>query len=126
MLGVWLPVLAYVVLVFVLSSIPDLAPPRTINHLDKLAHLLEYSIMGWLLARAFKRNRPHRVVRWASLSLITGAGIAVLDEVYQGTVGRDQSIADWTFDVVGLTTAVLVMIWFLARKQESIEKGDGW
>ena len=126
MFVVWLPVLAYVVLIFTLSSIPDLAPPKTISHLDKLAHFLEYSVMGLLLARAFSSIRSGRMLQWAGLSVVTGGGIAAMDEVYQGTVGRHQSTADWIFDSLGLVTAILVMVWLSRRKQKSTKKGDRW
>lgn len=50
----WLPVYLYAGLIFFLSSItsPPLAPE--ILYVDKLLHLLEYAIFGYLIARAAK------------------------------------------------------------------------
>ena len=105
-----------------MSSITNLPPPRDLGPLDKVGHFFEYGVLGWLLARAFAHRNPERVVQWVGFSLIVGAGIGALDEVYQGTVGRTQSTADWVADVAGLTAAAAGMVWLRTRRRE---KGDG-
>jgi len=114
----WLPVAAYVALIFTLSSIPDLAPPPVVPYMDKLAHAAEYGILGLLLARAFRLSAPGlAAVAAAVLTLGTGAMIGFLDESFQGTVGRNSSLLDWGADVAGLVVA-LVLFLIAARLED--------
>lgn len=111
--GVWLPVGAYLVLIFGLSSIPHLDPPEVVNNSDKIAHFSEYAILGLLLFRALSAGGRSRT-RAGWMTVLIGALVAALDELYQGTVGRDRSAGDWAADTAGLTVAVLAWI---ARKR---------
>lgn len=130
MWGVWLPVLGYVALIFGLSSIPNLDPPHPIENTDKIAHLTEYGILGMLLFRAVSRTLGRKRAWMLVAAVAVGASLAALDEVYQGTVGRDQSLADWIADLIGLTAGGWIIGWFLpkrrkkktAAKAESLEK----
>ena len=76
-IGSWLAAVAYIGLIFSLSSIrgSDLAAPFAIPYLDKVAHLLEYSLLGLLLGRAFRftlRGRHRAVV---GLTLLAGGAV---------------------------------------------------
>lgn len=115
--GVWLPVGAYLVLIFGLSSIPHLAPPENISNADKIAHFTEYGILGLLLFRALAAGGRRSRTRTAWLTVLVGAAIAVLDELYQGTVGRDRSAGDWAADTAGLTVAALA--WILRERRRT-------
>lgn len=107
---------AYLALIFGLSSIPHLAPPETISNSDKIAHFSEYAILGLLLFRAlYAGGRP--LTRAAWMTVLIGTLIAVLDELYQGTVGRDRSAGDWAADTAGLTVAALAWIWRERRRR---------
>jgi MYXO-CTERM domain-containing protein len=100
---------AYLVLVFGLSSIPHLTPPGNISNTDKLAHFIEYGILGVLLFRALAAaGLP--LVRAGLVTILIGGMIAGLDELYQGTVGRDRSAGDWGADTAGLAVAALAGI----------------
>ena len=46
----WLPVVAYVGLIFTLSAQPGLQPPMHFQYADKVAHICEYGVLGFLLA----------------------------------------------------------------------------
>ena len=99
----WIWVVGYVSLIFTLSSMPHLAPPSGIDNADKVAHFLEYFVLGVLLARGWMTSSPPgSPLRTWMLTIITGTVIAALDEIYQGTVGRQRSVADWVADNVGL------------------------
>jgi VanZ family protein len=101
----WLALCAmYVALIFFASSLPYLrAPGPDFQLKDKLAHCVEYGVLGWLMSRAMSpaRGVPAAVeVLWF---VAAGASIAALDEVFQGTVaGRVTDVTDWTADVIGL------------------------
>jgi VanZ family protein len=63
-----------------------------------------------------------------------GAGLALLDELFQGTVGRQRSAADWITDVLAVSTAVAVDAWerrrrpaphWMWRRNAAERKADG-
>ena len=74
-LTVWLPVVAWAALIFVLSAQPDLSTGLGTWDLvlRKLAHLVEYAILGALLLRAVGARVP---------ALVAGVAYAVSDEIH--------------------------------------------
>jgi VanZ family protein len=103
----WLPVAAWVALIFALSSIPDLG--TGLGGWDlvlrKLAHAAEYAVLGALLVRATAK---------AELALVLGTIYAVSDEVHQAFVpGRMGSPLDVALDAVGVVCGVV--LWRRAR-----------
>jgi len=110
----WLPVFAYVALIFTLSAQPRLTPPFTFQNSDKLMHLLEYGGLGVLLARAIRRSWPWRTVASAAFTtLCIGLAIAACDELFQSTVpGRDATVFDWYADGFGLVISQLIVLAF--------------
>ena len=115
--GAWLPVLAYVALIFGLSSQPRLQSPFHFANGDKVAHTLEYGGLGFLLVRALRKHG-----RWSAplagglLALAIGMAIGGVDENYQRLIpGRECSTLDWLADSGGLTLAQLA---YLAIRQE--------
>ncbi len=116
----WLPVAAYVSLIFVLSAQPRLRPPFQFQNSDKLSHLLEYGLLGILLARALRGTlRSRGWVFTTLLALGLGLGIAAGDEYFQSFIpGRDSSVFDWVADGTGLTFAQLAFL-ATARDREA-------
>ena len=116
----WLPVLAYVSLIFILSAQPGLHPPLSFQNSDKLSHMLEYGLLGWLLVRALRATMPAR--SWVFTSMLAiglGLGIAAGDEYFQSFVpGRDSTVFDWLADGTGLTLAQLAFL-ATARDREA-------
>ncbi|HEX6790718.1 MAG TPA: VanZ family protein [Candidatus Krumholzibacteria bacterium] len=117
----WLLVIAlYVGLIFFASSRPYLhAPGPEFQMKDKLAHALEYGVLGWLMARAARpAARVHPVVEvlWF---VALGAGIAGLDELFQGTIpGRMKDVTDWMADVTGLLVGAMLASTHARRKRK--------
>ena len=103
----WLPVILYVPLIFWLSSIGTLRPPDLVAGTDKIAHILEYGFLGFLLLRALRRGGPLDNNLVASLvTLIIGLVIALADELFQSTVpGRLADPVDFAADALGLVLA---------------------
>jgi VanZ family protein len=113
----WLPVVAYAAVIFTLSSMPVLGPPIKASNIDKLAHFLEYGGLGILLARAFMKTSPGRSLWfYLGLALVIGAATAAVDEVYQGTRGREQSLGDWIADAIGLLVVSGVYLRVMSRR----------
>lgn len=125
-----LPVYLWLVLIFTLSALPGDSPPDIfpIPHLDKIAHLIEYGILGFLLFRAFSRAEN---LRWRCHSLcwtlVTGIGWALSDEFHQWFVpGRSADIVDVAVDVVGVGVGITIYhIDLFGRRQFEIKTKNG-
>jgi VanZ family protein len=101
----WLPVAVWAGVIFMLSSIPalDSGLGTWDTVLRKLAHFVEYGILGALLYRALRREP-------AAIAL--GSLYAVTDEVHQVFVsGRQGSPLDWLIDTAGVVAGVLLLSW---------------
>ncbi len=121
LLRYWLPAVAYVALIFSLSSIHGADLPGGFPNLDKIVHLLEYSLLGLLLGRAIRFTLAGRGQTVAVVStILLGAAIGVADELYQRRVqGRSSDIRDWMVDVAAVAAAVLVTQWVSTRSLRS-------
>jgi len=100
-LRLWLPVLAWAVVIFAFSAVPSLS--SGLGGWDlllrKLAHLTEYAILGALLLRATRRTR---------LALALAALYATSDEIHQHFVeGRHGAPLDVAIDTVGALAGIL-------------------
>jgi VanZ family protein len=98
----WLLFGCWMLVVFGLSSIPNLSPPAAELPLaDKLCHLGEYAVLGALFARGLGgagRGAARAVLPAALVGMLVGA----LDEFYQSLVpGRSTSGWDWLADTAG-------------------------
>jgi VanZ family protein len=103
----WLLVLAYLALVFALSAQPNLHVPGDVPYRDKVAHLLEYGGLSWLVYRAVIGSWPAAgATRRVLLSILALSAVGALDEKSQaGVPGRDSSVYDWMADTVGVSLA---------------------
>jgi VanZ family protein len=107
----WLPVIAYVAMIFSLSSIHGSSVPNFFPGVDKLEHLLEYSLFGLLAGRAirFTLGPTKRRLAAALGTMALGAMVGALDELYQrGVPGRRSDVRDWITDVGAVAISVLV------------------
>jgi VanZ family protein len=96
-------VVGYVLLIFIVSSIPSLtAPGPDFVNKDKVAHLVEYSILGALLFKGIGWSASRSRAVTFGFIFAVGASIGALDEIYQSFVpGRMMSILDWGADAIG-------------------------
>lgn len=86
-------------LIFYLSSTPDPPLPQMVLHLwDKLLHLAEYLLLGFLWAAAVRGSiRRRLLLGWLAAGLF-----GLTDELHQSFVpGRDASLLDWIADALG-------------------------
>ena len=99
---------AWAVLIFALSSIPNLSSDLGFWDLllRKAAHVTEYAILGALLFRALEREVP---------ALAAGIAYACTDEIHQHFVpGRNGSPVDLLFDAAGVAAGI---VFVRARRQ---------
>lgn len=105
-----LPAVGYSALIFALSSfsldIEELTPVFTC---DKLLHLVEYYILGYLLMRAFiTSDVPFLAASPVAAAILIGSAYGLSDELHQVFVpGRDSSLLDFLFDAAGVALAAL-------------------
>jgi VanZ family protein len=103
----WLPVIAYMGLIWFLSSRPISVPLVWFPHRDKVVHLLEYGTLGALAARAIHGS----MLISLRTALISGFALSVgwgaLDEVHQAFVPkRSADLLDLAADIVGALLGV--------------------
>jgi len=116
----WLPVLAWMGLIYFWSSRPDLP------HLDeywlemllrKIAHAMEYAVLGCLLARALGA----RGWRSTAVAVALGALYAASDEWHQTFVaGRKGNLWDVMLD----SAAALAGVWLYVRRRARPQEPD--
>jgi hypothetical protein len=108
----WFPVLAYITLIFAVSSVSDLPTKNLFPHMDKAAHLAEYGLLGLLVGRTFRYAGPPFVTKfWFGLAIIATMAVGLLDEAYQSTVpGRFCSRWDFTADMIGAVAGLVVLV----------------
>ena len=113
-LATWPVLLAWLVLIFALSSIPnELAPSSHALPIDKVAHFLEYAALAVLIAGVMRLwaagRRATPVIAAAAVALAVAYGVT--DEWHQAFVpGRDPSITDLAADAIGATAGAVVAL----------------
>ncbi len=91
---------AYLILIVIISSIPGHNFPKSeLFSYDKLLHVTEYSLVGFLALGAFGRNRISRIV----IILLACACFAAADEFWQSLIpGRNSDMMDFFADNIGI------------------------
>ncbi len=97
---VWVPIVLWAGAIFAISSIPSLGSGLEWDFtFRKLAHVGEFAVLGFLLARALARVP----------AFLVGLAYAVSDELHQAFVpGRQGSARDVAIDALGVLIGVLV------------------
>jgi VanZ family protein len=105
----WLPVLVCCIGIITVSSIPRLAAnPLLFPCCDKVAHFIEYSVLGAALRYWSRKGRK--------ALLAGGVGFAALDEFHQSFIpGRTASLWDFVADGCGLAAGFLLSRRFLRK-----------
>jgi len=112
MIGYWVPVLGYAALIFYLSSLTHVGVPLEgeIGRVDPgrlVFHIIEYSMLGYLLLRALVNSEGLSGPRFGRLAIFAlavflGSLYGVTDELHQHFVpNRSPSVGDWMGDTIG-------------------------
>jgi VanZ family protein len=121
-LALWGPVAAYCLLIFLLSSASDLPDlPRGFS--DKLAHVMLYSGLGFLVARAVVGGVGLRFPGWIIMvTVVLSVLYGVSDEAHQLLVPRRQfDLLDLAADAVGASVgAGLLWLWGIIRRPHAL------
>ena len=105
----------WMALIFLLSSQPRLPVPMLFNGMDKLAHVLCYGILVFLLARSLVPPEVTSGKRVLLLTILVTA-YGMTDEFHQSLVpGRDASAWDVMADGAGGLVVAWTMHWRYRR-----------
>jgi VanZ family protein len=107
----WIKVIAWMAVIFVVSSIPKSSIPKVkIFEFDKIFHMAEFLILAVLLSRAIGASFSNiSFMKTAILAIIVSAFYAVFDEWHQKFIpGRVPDIFDFIVDFIGASIGVLI------------------
>jgi len=107
----WSPPVIYAILIYWLSSLErPFVIDLGVNNFDKLIHLVEYAIFGFLLIRAIKGSGNDLSIKNALIiTFIIGTFCGFTDELHQSVVpGRYATMADFIFDSIGTFTGAIL------------------
>lgn len=119
MLRYWLPVYLWAGFIFYLSSLSVVpGPSLDIPGLDKAAHLVEYTILAILLARALTNSDSKWLSnKWGVITIGGTILYGITDEIHQYFVPlRETDIYDILFDSLGAVIGQAVW-WLLSWKK---------
>jgi VanZ family protein len=111
-----LPVILWMALIFILSSIPSSDSAPGLGDWDKLAHMIAYGGLAWLIARALY---PDSAIGWKQIILVVllATLYGVTDEFHQSFVpGREVSLGDLAADAGGALLAACLLYWLRSRR----------
>jgi VanZ family protein len=92
---------AWVILTFLLTSLPIPEIPQFFPLTDKAAHLGFYAVMGFLCG-LWRRESGVSAGRAVLEALLFTASAGAIDEVHQHWIpGRSTELLDWVMDVLG-------------------------
>ena len=98
----WLPVIIYASFIFYLSSLSSLEGIPSYPYIDKLLHLAEYSVLGFLFGRAIYNYGCKSKARLIIFSILFTTLYGMSDEIHQYFVPlRDSDIMDIAADLIG-------------------------
>jgi VanZ family protein len=105
-LSLWLPVAAYMALIFYLSSLHEAPLPASVS--DKAGHSFGYTWLGVLVTRALAGGLPRRIgVGIALGALAIAIAYGASDELHQHFVaGRSADVLDLYADSAGAAIGV--------------------
>jgi VanZ family protein len=120
-LRAWAPAMAYMLLIWGLSSIPTQFDFSRVPFRDKGVHFVEYGALAMLLAHAAGGTWRHmRLVGLFALAAAVTTLWGIIDEIHQAFVpGRVSDVHDVMADALGALVGAGVYLTLRARKTSS-------
>jgi VanZ family protein len=117
-IGLWLPPIALMALIFFFSAQPDLNSGLGTADLilRKIAHFTEYALLCFLWWRALRTVMDGR--RAALVALAIASAYSITDEFHQTFVeGRHGTPVDWAIDTAGAALTAFRLRAFETRRR---------
>jgi VanZ family protein len=111
-----IPAVLWMALIFILSSMPSSDGAPGLGDWDKLAHMIAYGGLAWLIGRALFHDSA---IGWKQIILVVllATLYGVTDEFHQSFVpGRESSIGDLAADAGGALLAACLLYWLRSRR----------
>ncbi len=116
----WLPAVAWMTGIFLLSSLPFPPRPPSIPFEDKVAHFILFSILAFLFFLAFRRERRFAVLKACLFAFLATCLYGAFDEFHQYfTPTRTVDFFDWLADAVAGATVFLTC--FIPARKRRLE-----
>ncbi|MBF0531558.1 MAG: VanZ family protein [Candidatus Omnitrophica bacterium] len=114
----WFPVILYSGIIWFVSSLSRVPTIVPVDNFDKIEHIIEYCLWGWLLTRALIGTTRLFLPRFVFLgALLIAMLFAASDEIHQYFVpGRCADVFDWLADTIGSALGAAI---FLFLKKNS-------
>ena len=118
LLGAWAPPAAWALLIFVGSSFPARTGRILFHGADKVLHVVEYGMLGYLSARAFRRTLP----AWPRARLLLATALLAVaygttDECHQSFVPeREMEWGDLAADAAGGLAGAALFVGMMGRR----------
>ncbi len=107
---------AAAVLALSVIRVPAEPPVPLFPHADKLAHWIEYFVLGALLFRSLRHDLSGHHGLAVIMALSSGALFGIGTEWLQGLVGRTPDAWDAAADVAGLVSGVVCVLVMSGRR----------
>jgi VanZ family protein len=116
----WLPVLVWLGVIFIgssIGSVPRVGGKTTDAVVHRVAHLIEFAVLGVLTLRAVSQDK--RITkRELIITVIVSAVYGASDEIHQRfTPGRSSEEIAVVFDVAGGLAGAWVYRWWRSRRR---------
>jgi VanZ family protein len=109
LLFVWAPLILYMCGMWYISSIPLDAPASDVPFSDKIYHIIEYALFGYLLARTVAFHTGSSAGALFAVVMVLGTLWGASDEAHQYFVPcRDANISDIMADAAGVLAGYLI------------------
>lgn len=120
----WFPPLAVAIVILLLSSTPGTYFPDHPDTLNNLAHLVEFALLSFFLARALYLSRRLTVTALLIWTAAVCVSFGALDEAHQFLIPeRMFDVMDLLFDTLGTVLGSLSFILLRTLKADHISSG---
>jgi VanZ family protein len=115
----WSAVLAWMALIFALSSVSE---PGVPSGWTMPGHAALYAVLGALAAEALRADRD--ATRVLALAVLLSSLYGMSDEIHQAFVpGRMPELVDWAVDTLGATVGAGALLWARSTAARRLRRG---